>query len=295
MRWLTNFGNTFWSNVTDPSALKKFRMRTFGAGVGYLYLVLLCTSIIVLLPHGAKLFMVRPMLGTWITEAKTTLKDVYPKDLVVTVKNGEVSTNMKEPYAIDLPERVKKEFTKDATKAPQHLVVFDTQGSIENFTTYQTFILVTKKNVAFQDKDKGIRVMSVAEMGDFAKTGATMNRATYDSIMSKALPFLDFIPGIVTFLAIGLIFIFPFLFAALGLVKYLIYLVVGALLAWVIARVQERNLDYGELYVLGFYGLTLPILYRTVEYVLDFHIGWIFTLIFLVWMGAGMMAFPKKA
>ena len=92
-----------------------------------------------------------PKLPQYVAMAREKGAGFYPKDLVVTVKDGEVSTNVKEPYAIDLPF------------APEHLLVLDTKATAERFNEYKAFVVVGKNTVYYRD-DKGYKFYPLTDM-----------------------------------------------------------------------------------------------------------------------------------
>jgi hypothetical protein len=120
-----------------------------------------------------------------------------------------------------------------------------------------------------------------------------INREIYTTLTQKALPYLDFIPAVIVGIAVIAVFLLPWFGAAFGVLGYLLYLLVFTLLVWAIAAMMGRKFTYGELYRLGFYGLTPAIIVGFVSHWLDLQFSMLFTLIFLITMGIVVHAFPK--
>ncbi|OGJ58070.1 hypothetical protein A2881_05000 [Candidatus Peribacteria bacterium RIFCSPHIGHO2_01_FULL_55_13] len=249
----------------------------------------------------ATVFM--PQIKEWIGEAKQTVPDLYPVELVLTFSGAELSTNVEEPYVLPLPPKWEaallssedEQDEEDDEDEPQftHLLVIDTTATVEEYPEYETAVLLTKTAVIARD-DNGLRVVFYREFQKPGTSPIIINRELYNEVTAKALPFLDFIPAIIFTLAVFAVLLLPWIAAPFILLGYLLYLLVFTLLAWVLAAIMSRKFTYGELYKLGMYGLTPAIL---IEWVLHwFHTGiaMLFSLIFLVTMGIVIHAFPKK-
>jgi len=90
-------------------------------------------------------------LGDLLKFLPDKLVEMYPSELEVTIKDGEVSTNVAEPYAIPLSrfEKILDELDKsvlgESVEKVENLVVIDTRGKIDDFSRYRTYVLLTKK------------------------------------------------------------------------------------------------------------------------------------------------------
>src|SRR3989338_3781708 len=287
MKRLKTFAHRVWISATAPASYAQFLKQNFSAGVKYLYALLLTISAFWVI-FGLIAFLIAfPTLRGAFAEIREELPGFYPQELVVTLKDGEISTNVREPYFIDVPKRWEKILAGSDYK---HFVAFDTKGNIEDYATYQSVVLVTESHVVVPDKNEGLRVIPLEEtQEDF-----TMNRRKYDQFLMIATPLLQKAPTLLVGAAIVTSLVLPFIAAGLQLAWYMFYLLFAVLIVWVIAQIANRKLRYGQLYHLSLHGLTLPLLVTTITGKIGLSFPFLFSLIFLVWMGAVLMALPKK-
>lgn len=103
-----------------------------------------------------------PKIKNLIPTIRQTILETYPDEMVVTVKNGEVSTNMKEPVYIEVPATLKS-FLKPEKKGEieqfnlqnHHLAVIDTQADVTDFGQYRTLVLISKDFVVYYKNNEG--------------------------------------------------------------------------------------------------------------------------------------------
>lgn len=246
----------------------------------FLSSIALSFAILIALPH----------VRAAVASLKEVAPTLYPAELVVTIKDGNVSTNVREPYAIELPPKWRELASKEETGAAPHLLVIDTRARAEDFPKKNTFILLTKQSIVIPDENDTVKFYSLKDVGNI-----TITKQLYTKVISNVLPYLDLLPTIAT-VGIGCIILFlPFLFAGVTLLGYLLYLLVAVGILWIIAIVIKAPRTYGDLYWLSMYGLTLPICYRLLEVIFRFHVNFLFTVIFLVWMGYVLKNLPKEA
>lgn len=230
-----------------------------------------------------------PQVTPFANKLASSLQTAYPRELVITVKNGQLSTNVQEPYVWDWPYQL-----DDKGKKPDmHFLTIDTNASLEDYPTYTTYILVTKNNIIYPSKSsQGItssrgtgitgeyQVYSLSQMKDQVK----IDRPTYDKFLKEFNPLLQKLPVIAgIFIAAGIfmIMIFGTLF---GLMWNMIYLLFMTVVILIIAKIMNKSLSYSQLYHFGMYGLTLPILVSVLLSLSGVQMPFIFTLVFIVWM-----------
>ena len=85
--------------------------------------------------------------------------EVYPKELVVTVKNGSLTTNVKEPYYLEFPSQIRKWMTDDSTNSfyeRYHMIVFDTKAEPIDFAKHDSLVLFSKDFIMYyRDGNRG--------------------------------------------------------------------------------------------------------------------------------------------
>lgn len=180
------------------------------------------------------------------------VKGLYPAGLEVTIRNGHVSTNVSEPYAIELPKAWQYRESHD-DRAIKNLLVIDTEKPIEmsDFRAHETLIILGEKEVGFYDSDQA--KVEIRDLSEFADENYTLDQDMYVWIVSKAWKWAKVVIVVLVVTA-------PFFITVALLVWYVIYLLLGALVIWLAAVLRKREMTYGRAYKLGFYLLTLPIL-----------------------------------
>ena len=184
----------------------------------------------------------------------TYAENFYPKGLELKIINGQLTTNVKEPYIFDLE--------KNKQPADQrHLLIIDTQGSIENYPKYNTYILATKNAVVYPSESKNNRIeqTSVFYFRDL-KQNLTLNKNIYDKFLSVARPYVPRIPFFVDYI----ILIFLFLFLIFGSLFWTGGVMFGLLFltffVWIVNLIFKKKYSYGSLFKMGMHAVTWPIL-----------------------------------
>lgn len=299
---MSTFFTRIWLCCTSPSSYKELKAKSFWSGFWYLYWLLVVTTFLSAITFAVQATVFMPQIKTWIEEAKETVPGLYPEELILTLSGGQLSTNVEEPYVFPLPAGWEaamthraKEDEKDEEDGPalKHVLMIDTTATVEQYPEYETVVLLTKTAAIAREKN-AIKVMLYSEFQKDGVAPIIMNREVYTQVTQKALPFLDFIPTIIVTIALVAVLLLPWIGAAFGALGYLLYLLVFTLLAWLIAATMGRKFTYGELYRLGFYALTPAIIIGWISHWLDLGFSMLFTLIFLVTMGAATHAFPVK-
>ncbi|MFH0851676.1 MAG: DUF1189 family protein [Candidatus Peregrinibacteria bacterium] len=293
----TFFGRV-WTSLTRPSRYMEFLRQPTSAAVKYLYGLLTLTFFVTMFLLLIGFFFSLPLIQQGIATLDRDLPSLYPQELVVTLKKGEISTNMQEPYFIDLPQHWQDFLQKrDGSIAgqepghfPRHFITFDSAASVEEYAPEDSFVLVTRKFIVLPDKDLSYRVISV----DQSKQDFTFNREIYDRLATPVSQFLRYVPTVLTFLVIAGFLLFPFVGAAFTLLGYLLYLLVFVLLIWVIAMIMRKKVGYWNLYRLSLHGLTLPLLVSFVGGWIHLQFPYLFSILFLVWMTVVLAYLPKK-
>ena len=125
---------------------------------------------------------------------------------------------------------------------------------------------------------------------------ARIDRETYDELMRQGLPYVDTVIGYGKVFFVVWIIVSPFITALVKLAGYALYLLLGALILWIIDMAfLKKNFRYGELYRLSLYGITIPALIAFVLNQAGMHVPFVFTAAFIAWMTYVLSAFPARA
>ncbi len=180
-----------------------------------------------------------------------TASGIYPSELVVTIKDGEASANVAQPYFIDMPGK------ESASTSPQYLAVIDTRPevTVAELTSYDAPVILTQKTLFVADEAEAenlkdvpnptgsFRPVDLSEVKDF-----TLDKAMVTSFIEKIRPFVN-----------GFLYVLPvllfFLITGFSVVAYLFVALFAALIVMLIAKFKGLSYDYGTSYVLALFAL----------------------------------------
>jgi len=284
-----NIFRTFQSSLYDPAFYKTMRERSTTSALGYFALLMLVVSIIssAMPVVDIATFIFRP------SEEKDVLRNevlsLYPDELVVRFENGVVSTNVAEPYAIPLPRALREEIGAKK-KYSGNLLVIDTtkQISAGDFDALDTIAILGRDSIGFYDpEEKKVEIQSLERTSGETFTMDTTKFVSYVGIAERFAKWF----GVV------LLFLIPFLIFFAKFVGFLVYLLFGAFVIWIVAKVRGTLWDYGTAYKAGLHLVTLPMLYGIVSsapFVPALHIPLLFTAILAIAAATNLAPAPQE-
>ncbi len=168
----------------------------------------------------------------------TTVTDLYPNELVLTIKDGVASTNVNEPYVIPFPSGWKQD-----AKEPKNLVVIDTTHSlsIDEVKAYDAGMVIGDKSFYSKDKES-IRITDISSVAK----NYTLTKTIVDSYARTLHPVFYILLVIAPFI----VFFFVTLFAGL---YYLLVGLFGALLVLLITKLRGWSLSYKQAYAVALF------------------------------------------
>ncbi len=230
---------------------------------------------------------------SWVSEeVNRHITSIYPQDLVITVKDDKLSINQPQPYFIQIPGSLKEriiqsvEDNTDSSGAEErqdivnelneveNLVVFDSQGTLDDLQRYKTFILVNEVNILLRSSNK-TEVFPLRDIpdGEFAKPDADRIVLAFSNFI-KALPYL-----IIIFILLAFLFYY--------MVFRLFYLAFVGLVLFGIGKIMRVNtvsgvkMDYGKYFQIAIHTFTLPLLVEMISMLFGMPIlipFWVFVL-----------------
>lgn len=247
---LKRFFTVVWRSTTDFSYYKDIAKAPFSFSLKYLFFLNLIIGIVGGVIFAQTVIRFIPEIPAKIEQAKIIAKEFYPNDLVVTINNGKLRTNVDEPYFIEFPADL------NIDKNLFHLITIDTKASVEDIKKYQTAVLVTNNALVFPDKNAGYRVQFLSDMKGYY----TINNYVYNTIMSKILSYLNYLPYVAYILIFCMILIFPFFMAFFSVIGHLVYVSIMSIILWLIVKIIKIKASYGKIIQLSLHGLTIPII-----------------------------------
>ncbi len=241
------------SSVYDPLFYSRIREKRGSSAFGYFALLVFVFAFFA---------SISPLRGiaTFIfqsSEKKDAVRQevlaVYPDELVLTTKGGKVSMNQPSPYTIPVPMVIQNESTKNNQKVPKNLIVINTNKPIgtDDFAVYDTFAVLSADSIGIFDQEKG--KMEIQSLEKILNEPYTLDKTQFIS-------FVAMLEKILKVVGVTLLFLLPF-FVFFGMMLwYVIYLLFGALIIWIAAKLRGANWDYKTAYKAGLYLMTLPII-----------------------------------
>lgn len=281
MRKLKTWFYVLKRSLFDPSYYRDILNVKFSFSVLYLYGLLFFISLFYMLQFAYwGSFRALPKLPKQISILKTELKKTYPKELTVYVKNGKVSTNVKEPYFLDIPP-LKSGLKKESF---DHFITIDTHAKVDDYQRYRTLLLITKSSIIHpNERSQSVSDYAVTSLNKI-QGSFVINEKLFDDLVAKATPFIDALPSILTFAIVFSIVVAPFAIAGIWLVGKMYFLVIFSIVVFVFAKFMKKELNYSKSYRLSIHGASLPTVVVFLLGLFNLQFAGLYTLVFIGWM-----------
>ncbi len=302
MNAIKRFFRTVLDSASKPQSYNQRLREPSSRALGYLYWLLVCSMAVTTLWLAIGYIAARPDIQTFITETQSQIPDFYPAELVLTLSGGTLSTNAEEPYVFDpafWTSDLVGDFAEEGEEMPTHFITIDTQGSIEAYEEYDTLVLLTADKAMFPDEDGGMRVMPWTDVQNPEKKESLdspfiVNKELYDEGAKAFMPFVKAAPFVIDIAVLCIMLLLPLIGAGFLWLWMLLYLAVFTLPVWALSGLMGRRLSYGKIWQISLFGLTLPLLVTLVQQMIpNFSVPFLFSLIFLVWMGVVLSKLPR--
>ena len=226
------------------------RGRTFRF-YSFLILIFTVASVVISIPEAFR-FASAVASKEWHDQTAVVTR-LYPDDLEIRMVNGTISTNAEEPLAIPFPESWRTQQERSAM--PENLLVIDTTKSIalEDFAEKKTSLILGKNTLGAWDQQKG--KADIYDLGGKSGEGSLLlTKEKYAMFVSRVSSVLQkvFLFGI---------FLLPVFFYVAYWIGYLVYLIFGAAIVWLVAKQRGYALSYKNAYKAGIYLLPVPLVY----------------------------------
>lgn len=186
------------------------------------------------------------LVSKYKNEVFSYVKDNYPPDLVIEVKDKTLTTNKgTEIIKFPFPQQIIKESNSTNTKIKQNMLVLapeETTTDLSLFEKYDTYLLLTSKNV-LSDNGQGVIKIDVLNMSD-----ATIDKAKTEEYINKGFNFF----GPLMLLVSLPVFYFMLVFISL---RFVLILAIVSVLVVFVLKLQKINISYKEVFNMGIYTL----------------------------------------
>lgn len=275
------FFSSVKSSIYDPGFYTGIKNKSLGECLRYFFgLVLLLTFLNTLVLSYELGIKVPQKIRDFVAQTI----DSTPNDLVVTIGNGQVSTNQQEPLFIPLPQ-TDNEVREDTLN---NILVIDTKTpfSATQFNQYKTLLWLTRDSLFYQNNELDQRSLDLSKFDNI-----TVNRNTLEQWVGKINPWLDFFgPVLILLVFVGLFIGFSF---------NLLYFLILAVLVFFLSSIFKWGLNYSGSYKTAVFSSTLSffidlILFNTGIYTGFYGFPFFFTLTSLCIATINLQNFDKK-
>jgi hypothetical protein len=277
MKKLKTFWYSFQKSLLDFTYYKDVAKASFWFSYKYLFLLLVCLSLIRSVQLGVAYSTVRKNIPSYVAIAKKELTNIYPKELELRISNGKLYTNVEEPYTIEFP----KVFGDMGGK---HLIVIDTKGIADNYPKYNTIVLATKQALVYPDKQQGNRVTTQLYYFSELNRSLYMDHSEYSKLVKNADPFFAKLPKLIDIAVVTIFLLLPLFGGFFWLSGILFGLVFLTIAVWIIEKILKTSYGYKTLFRMGMHGATWSILFSFLLDVTNQKVDYLYNLIFLGWM-----------
>ena len=278
MNSLKTFFYSFKKSLFELKYYKDIEKVSFWFSFKYLWFLLFIFTLIKTFTFIGLYLKNRPRIQMKVNRIMIYAENFYPKELKLDIKNGQLSTNTIEPFFFDPDQRI----TADLRR---HFLIIDTKGSIENYPSYNTYILATKNAVVYPSESKNNKIgeTSVFYFRELKKD-FTLDKKTYDNLLNIVKPYTSKINFFVDWIVLSfspLFIIFGSFFWTIGVMTVILFL---TFFIWIINLMFKKGLSYGSLYKMGMHAITWPILTSELMGYIKPPYPKFYSLIFLIWM-----------
>lgn len=255
MNPLQTFFYSLRRSLFDIKYYKDVAEASFGFSFKYLWFMMLILVLIKGTFAGAAYIRNRPHIAPGVTRIMEYAKDMYPEELELNISKGQLTTNVTEPYIFDaVPGSARR-------GEDPHMLIIDTQGSIENYPYYNTYVLATRNAVVYPSKSNNneIQQTSVFYFRDL-KQDFTFNRSVYDGFINRIRPYAANVTPIVDSIVVSALIMFT-LFGSLFMTFFVMAgLAVLTFFTWLVSLIFRKQYGYGSLFKMGMHAVTWPII-----------------------------------
>jgi len=274
MNKLRFFWAVFKKSLLEPEYYNDVLKAPFKFSIKYLFGLLFMVLFIKGLIFGLISIPFLPKVSQLVGQSKVFFKDLYPSGLTLTLKDGNVRTNVDEPYFVPFPEITK---IKD-----QSLLVIDTKAKAGDIKKHKTVFFLTKNSFVYLDTQskEGYRVNPLTDYKGYG----VFNREAYDRLFTRISPYFSYIPALLYVGLVMYVFLGPFLAVPFSFALVFLYLIIMCFFLFLITYLMKKTLQYKSILQLGLHGITFPIILDLFASSFRVDMPFVYPFSFFMWM-----------
>lgn len=256
MRKVKTFARIFWRSLTEPAYYQDILSAKFSFSLKYLFSLLFIISLILAIGVSVRVAKFIPQVPAFLQTGRAFLMETYPQELKLTLKDKKITTNVKEPYFIDLTDDKKK-----AIAPLKHLLVIETKGQVEDFKNLESLFFLTGDSLIVPGGEDGsYKVISLTETFGKIPDGFTLTKTGLEMILNQVSPYLlKVAPRVLIAISIAIVIIYAPLSAGFSFLVRLILLLPISLILFLGTKIAKRKITFSKVYQLSLQGITIPV------------------------------------
>ena len=246
---MKNLFNIIKESIYSPKFYSKISEKSFKSAFGYFFLLILLLTLI------RVIFLIDPLgnkAPQQFRKGIESLINCYPKDLEITITQGQATTSAKQPYFVSCDQ------TKQASQSAILVIETQTPYSKDQFDKYKAPAWLNKDSLIVKSTEVEIKTYDLAKVKNFK-----LNKNVIDSTYNSASKYFVYIGPILLLLSFVMIY--------LGYVFNLVYLLVLSLFLLLLSNITKKEFTFPQIYKIGLYAITLPVF---IELILDLLRSW---------------------
>ncbi|MBI4058523.1 DUF1189 family protein [Candidatus Gottesmanbacteria bacterium] len=249
MHIVSTFFRVFFKSLTSLSYYRDVVKAPFTFSLKYfLFFSLLLGS---LATFGVS-SLVLPHVTVFVDRFEKRANDLYPEDLVITIKNGILTTNANDPIRFPIPFELFLEIPPAIPDSKQlYLVTLDPSFVNSETKVKNSLFYFTQNHLYISDGENSTQY-SLSDFGDVKITKSGVNR-----FIQTIIPLLKMVPAL-------LVVVFMLLFFIIWPILRLISLLFHTTLLLLVANLIGISLPFVKMYQIGLHSMTFSTILRTV-------------------------------
>jgi hypothetical protein len=241
MKKLKTFFYSFYKSATSPKYYLDILNTKPRLTVKYYLFLTFLAALITTLVVSIKIY---PVVKQDAQSFSQQIRDAYPSDLVITVKDDQWTTSKSEPVIISFPKPSGSELGDF-----ENFAVFYKKGTVEDLKTFKTLVLINETNVVVSDPSGTITSRPIKNFNNIEITSESINKFS-DAVLKYTPYFL-----------VGLIAVRSIFFYILGNVTPILFIGIAV---YVFAKSNKQRLGFVEALRISTHTLTIPIVLQVI-------------------------------